>query len=175
MMMHSTSTSVSLSSSSSSSFSSWMRKVTVEKSCLVPRNSFARSPFRRGNKGVGVQRCATPTRIYAASTTKPDYSSPDFELAYAPIEKQLLPNGPWKVIPNTGVTAPEGFQVSAYKAGLRKSGTRADCALIVADESCSCAGVFTLNAVCAAPVQFCKKQLEVKLLILWLKHNLYII
>jgi len=161
--MHSTSTSVSLSSSSSSSsFSSWMRKVTVEKSCLVPRNSSARSPFRRGNKGVGAQRCATPTRIYTASTTKPDYSSPDFELAHAPIEKQLLPNGPWKVIPNAGVTAPEGFQVSAYKAGLRKSGTRADCALIVADESCSCAGVFTLNAVCAAPVQFCKKQLEVK-------------
>ena len=39
---------------------------------------------------------------------------------------------------------------------------RGDCALIVADESCSCAGVFTLNDVCAAPVQFCKKQLEMK-------------
>ena len=158
MMLCCTSTSVSYSSSSSMMK---MKMTAAQKSCLAQRKSCARS-FRRSNNGIRGRRYDTAFRLSATSMTKPDYSSPDFELAYAPIEKQLLPSGPWKVIPNAGVTAPEGFQVSAYKAGLRASGTRGDCALIVADESCSCAGVFTLNDVCAAPVQFCKKQLEMK-------------
>ena len=141
MMLCCTSTSVSYSSSSSMMK---MKMTAAQKSCLAQRKSCARS-FRRSNNGIRGRRYDTAFRISATSMTKPDYSSPDFELAYAPIEKQLLPSGPWKVIPNAGVTAPEGFQVSAYKAGLRASGTRGDCALIVADESCSCAGVFTLN------------------------------
>ena len=33
----------------------------------------------------------------------------------------------------SGVVAPKGFKVSAAKAGLRRSGTRSDCALLVAD------------------------------------------
>jgi N-acetylglutamate synthase/N-acetylornithine aminotransferase len=32
-----------------------------------------------------------------------------------------------------GVTAPKGFKVAAAKAGLRRSGTKADCALVLAD------------------------------------------
>jgi hypothetical protein len=32
-----------------------------------------------------------------------------------------------------GVTAPKGFKVAAAKAGLRRAGTKADCALVLAD------------------------------------------
>ena len=42
------------------------------------------------------------------------------------------------------------------KAGLRATGTRADCALIVADEPAVSAGVFTQNRVAAAPVMYCR-------------------
>ena len=56
----------------------------------------------------------------------------------------------------SGVTAPKGFKVAAAKAGLRRSGTRADCALVVADAPAVWAGAFTLNQVAAAPVQYCR-------------------
>jgi glutamate N-acetyltransferase / amino-acid N-acetyltransferase len=125
--------------------------------CLPFRSRLSSSSSLNKNKNKNREQ-----QLRTMATTKPDYQSADFQLEYAPIAKQLLPEGPWRVIPNAGVTAPEGFKVSAFKAGLRKSGTRADCALIVADEASSCAGVFTLNNVCAAPVMFCKKQLEAK-------------
>ena len=53
--------------------------------------------------------------------------------------------------------APIGFKAAALKAGLRATGTRADCALIVADEPALSAGVFTKNMVAAAPVLYCKE------------------
>ena len=84
-----------------------------------------------------------------------------FELAYAPVGESLIPSGPWKTIEG-GVCAARGFKVAGYKAGLRAKGTRADCALIVADDDATCAGIFTTNVMCAAPVTFCKKQLAGK-------------
>ena len=60
---------------------------------------------------------------------------------------------------SSGVTAPKGFKVAAAKAGLRRSGTRADCALVVADAPAVWAGAFTLNQVAAAPVQYCRARL----------------
>ena len=59
----------------------------------------------------------------------------------------------------SGVAAPKGFKVAAAKAGLRRSGTRADCALVVADAPAVWAGAFTLNQVAAAPVQYCRARL----------------
>ena len=53
--------------------------------------------------------------------------------------------------------APIGFKAAALKAGLRATGTRADCALVVADEPALSAGVFTKNMVAAAPVLYCKE------------------
>jgi glutamate N-acetyltransferase/amino-acid N-acetyltransferase len=50
-----------------------------------------------------------------------------------------------------GVTAPEGFRAAGVSAGLKRSGRR-DVALIVADEACPTAAVFTTNTMAAPPV-----------------------
>lgn len=59
-----------------------------------------------------------------------------------------------------GVCAPKGFRASGVLAGFKKSATKPDLALVVADEPCAAAATFTQNAFCAAPVQFSKSQLE---------------
>ena len=59
-----------------------------------------------------------------------------------------------------GVVAPGGFKAAAHKAGLRASGRRADCALVVADEPAVFAGVFTTNVFAAAPVLYCREIVE---------------
>ncbi|MBQ4576031.1 MAG: bifunctional glutamate N-acetyltransferase/amino-acid acetyltransferase ArgJ [Clostridia bacterium] len=51
-----------------------------------------------------------------------------------------------------GITAPAGFRASGIHCGLRKNAERRDIALIVADKTCSAAGVYTTNKVFAAPV-----------------------
>lgn len=50
-----------------------------------------------------------------------------------------------------GVLAPSGFLGAGVSAGLKRSGRR-DVALIVADERCPAAAMFTKNAMAAAPV-----------------------
>ncbi|MBC7266905.1 MAG: bifunctional glutamate N-acetyltransferase/amino-acid acetyltransferase ArgJ [Coriobacteriia bacterium] len=50
-----------------------------------------------------------------------------------------------------GVLAPRGFLGAATSAGIKRSGKR-DLALIVAEERCPAAAVFTRNAMAAAPV-----------------------
>lgn len=50
----------------------------------------------------------------------------------------------------TGVTAPLGFKAAAVAAGIKPQGL--DLALLVADESCAVAAVFTTNRAQAAPV-----------------------
>ena len=54
----------------------------------------------------------------------------------------------------SGVCAPLGFRASAAAAGIRGDGdgSRLDVALIVSDQPCTAAGVFTRNLVKAAPV-----------------------
>ena len=59
-----------------------------------------------------------------------------------------------------GVTSARGFSAAGVHAGFRADPERLDLALVVADEPCACAGMFTRNIFCAAPVQVCKEHLE---------------
>ncbi len=63
-------------------------------------------------------------------------------------------------IENGGVTSAKGFKASGVHAGFRANPDRKDLALVVADEPCATAAVFTQNVFCAAPVRFSKHQLE---------------
>lgn len=57
------------------------------------------------------------------------------------------------VIPDGSVTSPQGFTAAAAHAGLKTDGAP-DVALLVSATSCATAGVFTRNAVRAAPVVY---------------------
>ena len=126
--------------------------------------------FRRAFVSVTRKRAAprvtTTTRAVesdaedASDASAADYGDATFFLRDAPLI-DLIPPGPWSVI-DGGVCAPGGFKAAAWKAGLRASGTRADCALIVADEPAVSAGCFTQNVVAAAPVLFSKSAVEAK-------------
>ncbi len=52
-----------------------------------------------------------------------------------------------------GVCAAEGVKAAGISAGFRRNPERRDLALVVADEEAVCAGTFTQNRFCAAPVQ----------------------
>src|SRR5438445_2380543 len=54
-------------------------------------------------------------------------------------------------LPDGSVTWPQGFSAAAVHAGLKPDGAP-DVALLVSSASCATAGVFTKNAVRAAPV-----------------------
>src|SRR5438046_7418804 len=54
-------------------------------------------------------------------------------------------------IPHGSVTSPRGFTAAAAHAGLKPDGAP-DVALLVSATSCATAGVFTQNALRAAPV-----------------------
>src|SRR5881296_1057103 len=56
-------------------------------------------------------------------------------------------------IPDGSVTSPRGFSAAAAHAGLKADGAL-DVALLVSATSCATAGVFTKNAVRAAPVVY---------------------
>src|SRR5256714_5124857 len=56
-------------------------------------------------------------------------------------------------IPNGSVTSPRGFSAAAAHAGLKADGAP-DVALLVSATSCATAGVFTKNALRAAPVTY---------------------
>ncbi|WP_165046198.1 bifunctional glutamate N-acetyltransferase/amino-acid acetyltransferase ArgJ [Adlercreutzia sp. ZJ138] len=58
-----------------------------------------------------------------------------------------------------GATSAQGFRACGVHAGFRKDPQRLDMALLVADEPCACAGVFTTNVFCSAPVIVCREQL----------------
>jgi glutamate N-acetyltransferase / amino-acid N-acetyltransferase len=66
----------------------------------------------------------------------------------------------WQMIPG-GITAPKGYRASGIKAGLKPSGLP-DLALIVSDVPAIAAGVFTLNQVRAACVDYCHQCLDAK-------------
>src|SRR5437879_9550597 len=56
-------------------------------------------------------------------------------------------------IPDGSVTSPRGFSAAAAHVGLKADGAP-DVALLVSATSCATAGVFTRNAVRAAPVLY---------------------
>jgi glutamate N-acetyltransferase/amino-acid N-acetyltransferase len=59
------------------------------------------------------------------------------------------------VVPDTGITFPLGFRAAAVRAGLKSKNL--DLALIVADQPCPVAGVFTLNLVKAPSVPYSER------------------
>lgn len=64
-----------------------------------------------------------------------------------------------RTVPAGGVTSPKGFKAAGIHAGFRKNPQRLDMACVTADELASCAGVFTTNRFCAAPVQVSRQNL----------------
>jgi len=56
-----------------------------------------------------------------------------------------------------GITAPEGFKAAGVSCGLKK-GNQRDLAMVVSLKEASCAGVFTQNAMAAAPVILSKER-----------------
>lgn len=59
-----------------------------------------------------------------------------------------------------GVTSARGFSAAGVHAGFKADPDRLDLALVLADEPCAAAAVFTRNVFCAAPVQVCKEHLS---------------
>jgi glutamate N-acetyltransferase/amino-acid N-acetyltransferase len=59
---------------------------------------------------------------------------------------------------STGVTAPRGFRAAGISAGLKPSG-RPDLALLIGDAGTTVAGLFTTNAMAAAPVLLGRQRL----------------
>ena len=64
-----------------------------------------------------------------------------------------------RAVPDGGVTSAKGFQAAGVHAGFRKNPGRLDLAMLVADEPCAGAGVFTTNRFCAAPVTVSRENL----------------
>ena len=58
-----------------------------------------------------------------------------------------------------GICAPQGFSAAAVHCGFRDDVAKDDLALIVSDELCSAAAVYTTNKVKGAPVAVNKKHL----------------
>lgn len=52
-----------------------------------------------------------------------------------------------KVLENGTITSPSGFSATGVACGIKKDGKTTDLALIVSDNKCVCAGVFTQNLV----------------------------
>ena len=59
-----------------------------------------------------------------------------------------------------GVCAPKGFKAGGVHCGIRKSRTKKDLALIIADKDCTAAAVYTTNLVKGAPLLVTKNNLE---------------
>ena len=108
-------------------------------------------PVRPWKQGVGVRRgkrlgvCAS-----SASAGRPWPSS-----SRAPMQ---VSDGPWEVVEGGGVTSALGFKAMGTIAGLKASGLP-DLGVLVCEgeEGAVAAGVFTLNQVCAPPVDVCKR------------------
>ena len=73
----------------------------------------------------------------------------------SPIPVKLLEN-------SNGIADCPGFKTAGVACDVRDLDDmeRLDLAMVVADQPCPAAGVFTLNDVCAAPVHLCKKILS---------------
>ncbi len=59
-----------------------------------------------------------------------------------------------------GVCAPKGFKASGIHCGIRKNKTKKDLALIVADDVCNAAAVYTTNKVYGAPITVTREHLK---------------
>src|SRR5436190_20854114 len=74
---------------------------------------------------------------------------------------------PFQIIPGS-IVAPNGFRAAGIFCDIKRLGTRKgsekgrkpDLALIVSDVPATCAGMFTTNQACAAPVKVCVEQMR---------------
>ena len=66
----------------------------------------------------------------------------------------------YSFVEDGGVASAKGFIAAGVHAGFRADPNRLDMALVVADEVCPAAAVFTQNIFCAAPVQVSKEHLD---------------
>ena len=57
-----------------------------------------------------------------------------------------------------GITTPAGFRAGAVHCGLKTARGAQDLTLIVGDDACTTAGMFTTNRICAAPVTWCRQR-----------------
>lgn len=89
-------------------------------------------------------------------------SYPDEGIAYKPLksESQQKECSSWRLIEHGGVTSAMGFSATGVHTGFRADPNRLDMALVVADEPCACAAVFTQNVFCSAPVLVSKRHLD---------------
>ncbi|XP_031374737.1 arginine biosynthesis bifunctional protein ArgJ, chloroplastic [Punica granatum] len=121
-------------------------------------NALAPPPYRQSVPGIKLPRLS-PSKLSPRSFRVCIASSLMEASRYIPSAPILLPEGPWKQILG-GVTAAEGFRASGMFGGLRAKGDKPDLALLVCDVDAICAGSFTTNIVAAAPVEYCRKALE---------------
>lgn len=102
---------------------------------------------------TGFSTPAAPAR--ADEAPAPDAAIPAVEpLPPAAPAPDALPAAPG------GVAAALGFRAAGVHAGFRDDPDRLDLALVVADEPCAAAAVFTRNVFCAAPVQVNRERLD---------------
>jgi len=73
----------------------------------------------------------------------------------------MAQHGEFVVVENGSVTTPKGFRAGGLHCGLKKT-QRNDLGVIVCDVPASAAGVYTLNAFQAAPLQVTKDSLAVE-------------
>lgn len=84
------------------------------------------------------------------------------EVVWQPLQRlgAQASSSSWRYRDGGGVTSAQGFRASGIHAGFRADPNRLDMALVVADEPCACAAVFTKNVFCSAPVLVSKQHLE---------------
>lgn len=89
--------------------------------------------------------------------------SPSFSLEKSPVPLRgvasLGAKEDFSFVPHGNVVSAQGFRACGVHAGFYEDPTRLDLALVVCDTSCACAGVFTKNKFCAAPVALSRQHL----------------
>ncbi len=65
-----------------------------------------------------------------------------------------------KIDTNGGVTSPKGFKANGIHCGIRKNKDKKDLMLILSEQECDAAAVYTKNLVYGAPITVTRKNLE---------------
>ncbi len=126
------------------------------RAIVFPAGPWGRShaPFRVRLEPRPRADAVTPLAAAASPCTGPARACPPPPL---PGETRLTGGVETQGGPRTGITAARGFRAAAVAAGVKPD--RLDLALIVAERTCSAAGVFTTNRMQAAPVVVSREHL----------------
>lgn len=99
-----------------------------------------------------LQRCFAKRLCVAVSQVR----------AYSAPAERSIPAAKQKYVPTSG-TYPKGFLAGSSHAGVKASNTKYDdIALVVSEQPCTAAGVFTQNVFKAAPVEASKSLLKTR-------------